>query len=257
MFDAFEEDFDFDTVLEILDGGYGSLSPISDDSQESVSTDDNSEESMPARKKRKSSRPPVLIPRLLLTDIRRSYATMFINALNTNDYPFLFEFLSKYTARNVSMFQETNEYFMCTNIDLSGLQLVGQFFYNKMQLMPDAIHMLPMHCQVVTFPDATSKIVAYMEVIGTRLFDVPLDILIPSEDPSENNMTIVSKSTKQSVGVVDATIVDRLRGLPVLSVPVETKCMAHMTMYLNPQKEIKKFEFLLAKGGGALGTLVQ
>jgi len=252
MFESMFDDLDFENVFEFVGDerrDIHSSSSDSDSSQETNFTEENSEE--PLKKKRKKYyQSTVVIPRLLMSDIRRSYANMFINTLNASDFPLFFEFLSKYSAKDITFYQEppgctTHSYF-----EFNGLRLIGQYFYNRMQAIPDSVHSLPSYCKVVSFPDTTSKIVACMEFVGTRIFDVGFDFILPHKDsvqPSENDMLIVNRTTSKCIGTIDGSICDRLQCVPMLGAPVQLKCTLVMTMHLNTEKEIQKLELVLPK----------
>ncbi len=54
----------------------------------------------------------VVLPRILKTDIRRQYARMFVNVVNSHDIPLLFSFLHKYGRRDSQMKKTMSSYTM-------------------------------------------------------------------------------------------------------------------------------------------------
>ncbi len=124
---------------------------------------------------------PVVIS-LLSNDIRRQYTLMFINTLNSQDFSLFFKFLTKYTSPDFS-FAQTFDCSVGGNrhpslVQLNGVQSATQYWFNKLQLLPDASYNLK-ETRVHTYPGSEeSKVVGDMTASATYIYDVNHGCLI-------------------------------------------------------------------------------
>jgi len=257
MFDFEEDSFNFDSEFDFVDN-IDSLSMTTEveattdfsGSTDSADTPTSSSVTVKKTNKRKRSvrQSTVVIPRLLMNDIRRSYAFMFVNTLNNSDIALFYEFLGAYSCNNVTYLQEAPG---CSDVkffELNGINSICQLFYNKMQALPDSVHRIPDYCRVITRPDSTTEIVAIMNYEATRLFDVGFEFILPQPKESENHdLKIINKTTNKCAGTLDGSINDRLLHLPVLKKPIEMFCTMQFTMYLNENKQIERFSLTLPR----------
>lgn len=206
---------------------------------------------MKSKKRKRSARQSsVLIPRMLVSDIRRSFAFMFVNCLNNSDISMFFEFLVTYSCPNVSFLQEAPGCSSLRYFNLNGVTEICQLFYNKMCALPDSVHRIPDYCRVITRPDGTTEIVAIMNLSATRLFDVGFEYIIPqpTDSPSsEHYVQIVNKTTNKCVGTLDGSINQRLQRLPILAEPIDMLCSVEFTMCLNEHKQIERMSLTLPR----------
>lgn len=84
--------------------------------------------------------PHVILPRIMKTDVRRTYAQMFANVYNSCDNIFMTDYLRTFYRTDFTFHQHFSDELLSrnkTNCELSDLQRVGAFWYEKMTSSPD------------------------------------------------------------------------------------------------------------------------
>eukprot|EP01034_Spumella_vulgaris_P038037 gene38037-46938_t len=219
-------------------------------------------------------------------DIRRQYALMFTNSLNSNDFSLFLAFLTKYSSLEFAYSQTYQGQTVDNNfrhprlIQLKGLHCAAQYWFNKLQLIPDVVYDL-LETNVHTYSNSEcSKVVAEMTAKATFLYDVghgavvymgsPVDpsteFLIDEHDHEigdkkhfmnaaaadcgerhEDKHEMVSAShlnnnvTLDSINKVE--IENYLSASRLTSPPVHCYCDIKLVMHLDENKALHRMEF--------------
>ena len=135
------------------------------------------------------------------SDVRRRMASMFVNTLNSSDPEKFGQFLSKHCTEDFQ-FQQTlgGSYAPKAHpkvLVMQGKELVAQFWYNRVQTMPDLFYRLE-NSMVCTYSNTeNSKIIANVAFFATRIFDVPITKYIPKQKQQESVEDSVSKEVEE------------------------------------------------------------
>ena len=189
-------------------------------------------------------------PRVVYSDIRRSYATMFMNAMNSHDFPLLFGFLDTfcipsacYASTKATVFKPAR-----TSVE-SGLFEMGRKLYARMQCAPDTVSRLE-DTQIISYSGTKSiKIVAKFKAEYTELLDRPSDCRVervkPLPDYSQEFVCpYATGKRKPPVNGMMLDIMHRmdLRNLPVKAVPVPLKAVGEVVIFVDEWKRITRIE---------------
>ncbi len=202
---------------------------------------------------------------MVKSDIRRSYASMLTNVLNTLDFPMLFEYFTTFCTRGIThtqVFGENRECNMPPIFKLVGLQSVAQFWFNKSAAMPDCVFELLGDTKVHSYSHTGStKIVSKLVMRATKLFDVPFAWVLPQQSHSEQvrisamtgssaaDYSLCRHSAAQpfkmqnGLAMIDTSITSLLASAPLLANPQSFECNVQLTMHLNGDKLIEGMEF--------------
>lgn len=144
------------------------------------------------------------IPRILLLDIRKCYAKMLVNVMNSQDFPLLFGFIDTYfspfalhaSTKIVRKGYQRKQYSM----NVYGTEEIAKFWYSFMNLSPDGVTTLTDS----TIQHTTGKIVSSLHKDGTQLFELagrlsPNDYLeyILIDDLQQEKVSFSSKGAEE------------------------------------------------------------
>jgi hypothetical protein len=135
----------------------------------------------------------------------------------------------------------------CSNerfFKLNGLLTMGQLWMNQMIVIPDVVYKLhdtKIHSYSNT---AKSKIVSTMNMSFTQMFDLPFHAMVPRQNPTRNLPNGKKRSSIPPVEITmfDDSIRDVLTRTPLRVVPDYQSVEMKLTMFLNENKFIEKFE---------------
>lgn len=121
------------------------------------------------------------LPRILKSDIRRSYATMYINVMNSGDFPLVFGFFDTFctpTFTNViSRSFKINGEIKTFTVQRNGLLECIIYWYYNMYSVPDATMYLTDAVIVSDDCCSNSKVVANYTFHATKIYDTPVELL--------------------------------------------------------------------------------
>lgn len=153
------------------------------------------------------------VPRLLNRDIRKSYARMLTNVTNSSDAGLLWSFYAKHSCGNVFITHTTHNYDIMDNksqnfphgsMELSapkqevqfrvnGVRALAEFFIGNLLMVPDLVVRNFQSEVLHTVSGAGSKVRIQSTISGTRLFELPTEVWMPSQcdaaviEGSDNN----------------------------------------------------------------------
>jgi len=197
-------------------------------------------------------------PKILRTDIRRSYSTMLVNVILSGDFPLLFGFLDTFTTYNMeSEFSRPNhsegDGSQTLNFRQKGLFDVAKYHYCNFLTKPDAI-ITTKECNVVTPRGSTneSQVVTRFLFKATALYEeIPCsftDSIDCDDDRSESKSNIGSKRscnneemerTKMMRNIM-ASVDNAVSKLSLRSEPFHIDAEGVVTLYLDESKRIIK-----------------
>ena len=115
----------------------------------------------------------VRIPRMLVKDIRKLYATMFINSINSGEFPLLYGFLDTYYDHHTAHYSLTK--YSPGGVDrlftmnFFGLDEVGKYWYSILKVSPDNIVRI-LGCVI---QPSTGKIICRFQKKATQIYVDP------------------------------------------------------------------------------------
>jgi hypothetical protein len=132
--------------------------------------------------------PLLPFPKVMKKDIRRMYSNMFANVSNSGDIRMTEGFFSDFSTFNMTCIVKASHSpypDVPTFMKIDGLAVFLQFWYNRIQVVPDMCYRVS-DAKVVTFRDSEeSRVECAFELFGTRIFDVPFDTVLPSEEETQ------------------------------------------------------------------------
>lgn len=266
-FTDFEDSVDFDVFLDELANGDDAtfISDCSREIFESSSTDGSSEpgdsefsSSISKRKKRILSDELAVAPRprILRSDIRRSYSTMFLNVMNVGDFPTLFGFFDTFFVPDVQL-QMTKKHEMVNTPDhtltykTTGPAAASRFWYSNVCSMPDRA-ITGVSAKIITPTNGVgSRIVATYEFVGTQILaDLPHDF-IQSSMPTGEQLESLILSKKRNIHEdedskrfvmkdIMSSVENMICRLPLRQTPVAIVAKGKLTFYLDDDKRITR-----------------
>ena len=129
--------------------------------------------SVRSRRRKKAEKPKTIsVPRVFLLDIRKCYAKMLINVMNSQDFPLLYGFIDTYfapDAKHISVkYAGKGELRKKYCLQISGSEEIAKFWYSFMSLSPDSITTLVNS----TIQHTTGNVVSLMHKDGTQIFEL-------------------------------------------------------------------------------------
>ncbi len=169
------DSLDFDKILDDLGDTFNN----EDDgwtSQEETSSNSDSNDvcaAQPVQKKaRKEEKVHVFRPRVLKNDVRKNYATMFANIMNSLDFPIMFGFFDTYFTPEFKQHHpmKTGDDVIPHGLTTQGIAAAAKFWCFAMQISPDFLFQLK-DTRILYSPFSTnSKIVSIYSYGATKLF---------------------------------------------------------------------------------------
>lgn len=139
-----------------------------------------------------------IIPRILKTDIRRQYASMFANVYNSQDVELMEQFLTTYFRKDF-IYSQTGRHYMdlqhakiCT---IQDFKAVSEFWYEHMLDTPDLVFKLG-KVQFKLKSDNTGTVTFQCSITGTRC---------SLEDRYQQELALFAKYNVQEI-IVDANV---------------------------------------------------
>lgn len=136
-------------------------------------------------------------PRILKTDIRRNYATMWTNVFNSCDYDYMMQYLSTFYDPEFHMrhFRKglalMNPSWKCSKFpDFRGIPALAEFWYGQMTKSPDMVCKL-INAQLSIRSNGTAVILTDFELHGTK-------VLTADEVQKEKESIMQQKEKKKS-----------------------------------------------------------
>jgi hypothetical protein len=133
---------------------------------------------------------------------------MFTNTLNSLDFSLFLKFLTKYSSHDFTYSQTyngnnvSNIYTHPKLIQLQGVQSVAQYWFNKLQVVPDVAYNL-LNTKVHTWDNTEcSKVVGTINVSATRVFEVTHATLVSIGTTHRADGTLIKEHDKSSQTVV-------------------------------------------------------
>jgi hypothetical protein len=133
--------------------------------------------------------PALPFPKILKKDIRRLYSNMFANVSNSCDMNMTEGFFRDYSVHDMKFIQHCGIKPPFPNMpsffQFDGLAVFLQFWFNRMHLAPDMCFRMK-DSRIISFATTDeSRVECDFELNGTRLLDVPFDMIIPSMEEQE------------------------------------------------------------------------
>eukprot|EP01034_Spumella_vulgaris_P022163 gene22163-28270_t len=140
-------------------------------------------------------------------------------------------------------------------LEISGLQPVAQFWYNKMIILPDVVYKL-IDTKIHTYSNTlTSKVVSKFNLSATRLVDVPMNVMISTMEQQKTQLLDSGSSMKGKKRTMSAPSVDIsmisdhvkrfVASAPLLETPDHLDADMQVTFHLDENKRIEKMEYQL------------
>lgn len=190
-------------------------------------------------------------PRIVKTDIRRSYSSMYAHVMNSGDFGLMFGFFDTFCcpAFSYSMTKENIIGAMHTtkfSFLRCGIAACSQFWLFHMLTVPDAAFRLIDTNVFTADGDDSGKIVSTFSFKATKIFDCSPIFKCQSIEGSEVQSS--SHFEKESAETVKANIksaVDSIVGtLALRSEPLPLESTGELTLHLNSDKRLVKIEMV-------------
>lgn len=200
------------------------------------------------RRKRQKLEDPLAKLRLLKSDIRKTYATMFTNVMNSNDLTLIYGFLDTFltsTAYQATGCQRdefsSTQYFSLLN----GVTSMFRFWCSTLSQIPDAV--VRIQHTSINLPDfvgCDTTISTYFTLECTRIYDdefpVRSSILADNEDV-DNGEGDKQRLMKKVISRVS----ERLSQTALLAVPVKISTKGRFVLAIDDDKRIKGVEWVV------------
>jgi hypothetical protein len=119
---------------------------------------------------------PIVLPRILVADIRRRYTFMFANVLNSYDCNLIDSFIQRFTIPSVALEKES----FCASISLIGKTLLSTYLSLSLQTSPDKILRIT-ETQIKQRSDRSgSELISSFDLNFTKIFEVHPGIIAES-----------------------------------------------------------------------------
>ena len=199
-------------------------------------------------------------PRILKTDIRRSYATMLFNVMNNCDFPLLYGFFETFFCPNMqsSLTRPIHNGIRMDDVthEQQGIQNLAMYWYSSLLTVPDAVLKIK-DCNVVSpLNSSESQVVTnynfqatlMLEELPSNYVDCPTKFLVA---PVVSTETVCKKRNKanenneksKTLRNLMASVDNAVKNLSVRSTPFQIDAEGRVTMYLDENKRVKKIEF--------------
>lgn len=176
-------------------------------------------------------------PRVVRTDIRRSYANMFTNALNSANFPLLYGFFDTFCNRSYShsITRQLNKAGHSPyTYQRKGVLSCAQFWFLHMLLMPDTVSVLTNAVVISPEDSLESRIECSYSLRATKIYDGGL-LLLNDEcgcfEDGVDTMEAVLRSTQMTV-----------EALPPVERPLQIGSDGVYTMFLDEHKRLTRLE---------------
>lgn len=205
------------------------------------------------RKKKQKVDDPLAKLRLLKSDIRKTYATMFANVVNSNDLSLLYGFLDTFPTSTV--YQACG----CQTSKFSPVQYFSQakgatnmfrFWCSTLNLVPDSV--IRIQHTSINFPESVgcnTTISAYFTLELTRIYDAefPVKSNFLTDDEEVDNEVDKTGIMKKVITQVS----NRLSQVPLLKVPVKVSTMGKFVLSIDDDKRIRGLEWVVIRNSTA------
>lgn len=184
-------------------------------------------------------------PRVIRTDIRRSYANMYINTMNSGDFTQLFGFMDTFCNphfnHSVKRQFTLNSQLQTCSFQRSGVAACAQFWCYNFVTIPDATLYLTDTTIISCDEDNTSKIVAHYVFKATKIFDCsPIWREVISDEIQQPRYSEESKISVMKDIVRDVEC--KVKDLTLRSNPLEVTSLGEFTIFLDEHKRMLRME---------------
>jgi len=242
--------------------------------ESSVSTSGNEQQSEMLSKRHRLNRNKYeprlnLFPRILKRDIRRSYASMLVNVMNSFDVEMMVKFFSAFCLRSCYLFDDSTEALAVEPVRpvnsvfrrVRGPEHIALHLLRGMDLVPDCIIRLIGAEILQTANHSGSKIVCRVQIDGTKLFTYAVAT-------SDNHQTVLYEAETQ------AAVFQRLRLLGGAAAalrmqditqyfqkiashqPLSVQFMATITLHLDEENRIYRLDFHNSLDASSIGNYI-
>lgn len=208
-------------------------------------------------------------PKILRSDIRRSYMEMLANVLNSGDFPLTYGFLDTYCAPDFEEY--AINYNPITNQPyfdrFQGASTVAKMFCATYRMSPDAVFSVADTKVYLSSNTTKCKIVATFSIRATKILDVANDLVLELENTakqyngqtassSSDAMAGINKSRKRKgsdceqelqleskravITSIQESIDNVTATMPLTVNPVQITLQSTLTMYVNEDKFISR-----------------
>ena len=207
------------------------------------------------------------LPRILKTDIRRSYANMFVNVMNSGNFHLVFGFfdtffIPSFTSKISRSFGKGNS--IMHSVVTTGLFETVLYWYYNLQSVPDSALSLN-ESSIMSDRSDYSQVEAHITFTATKIYDIPVEtICYPLRDDNtdrnmidmqyEENRAQLKMNGKRSLVSEDiadraewlrlvSTIVNKsFNSFKLLEIPQSIRSTGKFSMYLDGQFRIMRME---------------
>lgn len=185
--------------------------------------------------------------RIVQTDIRRSYANMYVNTMNSGDFSMLFGFLDTFCSpsfnHSITRQFTMNSQLQTCSFFRNGIAACSQFWCYNFVTIPDSTIFLT-DASIVTSDDGeSSKIVAHYVFKATKILDCsPLwnDVFSDEKDDCKaiHNQYVGSSAMQDILKEVE----EKVKELPLRAVPLPVVSRGQFIIYLDEHKRMTRME---------------
>ncbi len=221
----------------------------------------------------------LVMPRILKSDIRKQYSTMFTNVFNIQDYNLLTGCFETFCHPNFELYQNSADTLsepdklMYPNapkiLELSGVKLGVQFVYTRLLTMPDVVFRLQ-NSTFKVFKDGSnrSQVDVSFVVNGTMTHDLFCEKKVyarcDAEITEEDAIDIEEQSelykqyatdlnydtqigTQETLSVYSAdSFQEIVRNAPLLETPIALSMAGTYVMHLDAEKRVTRIEITMS-----------
>jgi len=187
-------------------------------------------------------------PRIVKTDIRRSYANMYTNAMNSGDFRLLFGFFDTFCnstfshsiTRTIPMMNESKVF----SFFRRGIAETVMHWYYTFLTVPDSALFIT-NTDILTNDDGSSRIVSRYRFKATRIYDCSAlwkQIMDGSTTGDEFFQLKPVENDSNIMDVIQKTVHDRVSSLKLMIEPMPAESEGVFTLFLDEDKRITKME---------------
>lgn len=234
---------------------------------------DGTNKNMKRKRHRKPNKRYPVAPRILRHDIRRQYARMYVNVMNSSDPSLLLSFFKRYGSHNPVMKNNVNQPGHIAkkpfSMEIQGRDVITWFIAAIQQLFPDKASSYDNVVVRTTHGSLNSTIECDFKVDHTVLYDVAVDeflqetlslLAIADEDEQDrkkkkyNSEDDVAASAMKAASpfskpnlldIVDPLKLPRLRKgyIPLVSNPISVHVQGKLVLHVDEHHRIYEVEF--------------
>lgn len=189
-------------------------------------------------------------PRVVKTDIRRSFSNMYANAMNSGDFGLMFGFFDTFCNPSFSYVMTKNNLIGNTQKSFSflrnGIAACAQFWLFHILTVPDAALSLIDTNVITTDNDETSRVVSTFKFKATKIFDCSLVYQGQAiEAPQVQSSPAYTSDAMGSVmSTIKSTVNSVVKTLTLRPEPVSIESTGVLTLFLDSEKRLTKIDMV-------------